>query len=198
MSLKENVELVKEELNSEEQFFQKAVMTERFVKKYKKSIIAVVSVIFIAVIANFAYTLKEQNRISKANEQLAILLNNPNNVKAKEELASLSPKLYAAWSFSEAILHQDTKKLSELQKKNFPIISDVAAYEVAVSDQNVQALNNYALKQEALYKDLANIESATILIQTGKTKEAKTKLALIPQNSPLYEIASILNHYGVK
>ena len=36
VSLKENIEMVKNELNSEEQFFEKAVQTERFVKKYKK------------------------------------------------------------------------------------------------------------------------------------------------------------------
>jgi len=35
LSLKQDIEMVKEELNSEEKFFEKAVLTERFVKKYK-------------------------------------------------------------------------------------------------------------------------------------------------------------------
>jgi hypothetical protein len=35
LSLKENINMVREELNSEEKFFEKAVITEKFVKKYK-------------------------------------------------------------------------------------------------------------------------------------------------------------------
>ena len=45
MSLKDNIEMVKEELNSEEKFFERSVITERFVKKYKNAIIASVVVI---------------------------------------------------------------------------------------------------------------------------------------------------------
>jgi len=39
LSLKNNIEMVKEELNSEEKFFEKAVITEKFVKKYKNLLI---------------------------------------------------------------------------------------------------------------------------------------------------------------
>jgi len=45
LSLKENIGMVKEELTAEEQFFEKAVVTERFVKKYKNVMIGSLVVI---------------------------------------------------------------------------------------------------------------------------------------------------------
>ena len=35
LSLKTDIEMVKDELTSEEKFFEKAVVTEKFIKKYK-------------------------------------------------------------------------------------------------------------------------------------------------------------------
>ena len=198
MSLKENVEFIKEELSSEEKFFEKAVVTERFLKKYKKSIIAVISFVIIVALGNVAYKMKEKNRIEEANAALAILSENPSDMQAQNRLKELSPKLYEVWSFSEAINNNDTKKLSELKSSKLPVIGDVAEYESAVRTQDSKGLKQYELKQQAIYKDMAIVESAIIYLGKNEIAKAKEKLAMIGQESQLKGLADILNHYGVK
>ncbi len=198
MSLKENVEFIKEELSSEEKLFEKAVQTERFFKKYKKTIIAVITLVVIAALGNTVYKIKEQNRIEEANAQLALLTKNPSDMQAQNKLKELSPKLYAAWSFARAIATNDTKKLNELKNSKLPVIDDLSAYEVAARSADLKELNGYSLRQLAIYKDLALVESAVIYMNKNETAKAKEKLAMIGENSPLKGVAAILSHYGVK
>ncbi|MEO1937360.1 MAG: hypothetical protein ABGW85_01860, partial [Sulfurimonas sp.] len=115
MSLKENIEMVKDELNSEEKFFEKAVMTEKFVKKYKKAIIGSIIAIVLVVTADIAYTINEQNRIESANEKLALLAQNPNDTVALSRLENLSPQLHDVWLYSQAIANQNAQQLQELK-----------------------------------------------------------------------------------
>ena len=198
MSLKENVDFIKEELSSEEKFFEKAVQTERFFKKYKKSIIVVLSLVVIVALGNVAYKVKEQNRIEEANAQLALLTENPSDMQAQNRLKELSPKLYAAWSFAHAITSNDTKRLNELKNSKLPVIDDLSAYEVASRTSDLKGLENYTLRQAAIYKDLAIVQSAVIYMSKNEIVKAKEKLAQINAESPVQGIAAVLNHYGVK
>jgi hypothetical protein len=198
LSLKENVELVKEELSSEEKFFEKAVVTEKFLKKYKKSIIAGVTVVILVAVANLVYDMQEKNRIENANAQLAILMKNPNDTQAQEKLKKESAKLYELWSFSKALTSNDTQKLAQIKKKPLPVVSDVAAYEVAQSQQKQEELESYSMRQNALYKDLAILQSALIYLQNNEIKKAKEKLALIDEKSSVKNVAQALEHYGVE
>ncbi len=198
MSLKENVEFIKEELTTEEQFFEKAVVTERFVKKYKKPLIAALALVVVVALGNVAYTVKEQNRITNANAKLATLLKNPSDVKAQNELKELSPRLYKVWSFQRAVTQNDTKTLDTLASSNLPVVSDMASYEAAVRTQDEKALSQYELKQHAIYKDLALADEAVLYLSADKVKKAKEKLASINEASPLGGVVKILSHYGVK
>lgn len=63
MSLKNDIEMVREELNSEEKFFEKAVVTERFIKKYKNVIIGSIAAIVVVVGANIAYDMNKASQI---------------------------------------------------------------------------------------------------------------------------------------
>ncbi len=198
MSLKENVDFIKEELSSEEKMFEKAVVTERFLKKYKKSIITLLSLVVIIALGNMAYKAKERSRIEEANKQLAVLTENPSDKQAEEKLKELSPKLYAAWSFSHAVNTNDTKKLQELQNSDFFVINDLSAYEAAARTADLKNLDAYSLRQQAIYKDLALVDEAVIHMNRNEVAQSKEKLAMIGENSPLKGVASILNHYGVK
>lgn len=198
MSLKENVDFIKEELSSEEKMFEKAVVTERFLKKYKKSIIALLSLVVIIALGNMAYKAKERSRIEEANKQLALLTENPSDKQAEEKLKELSPKLYAAWSFSHAVNTNDTKKLQQLQNSDFFVINDLSAYEAAARTADLKSLDAYSLRQQAIYKDLALVDEAVIHMNRNEIAQSKEKLAMIGENSPLKGVASILNHYGVK
>ena len=198
MSLKENIEMVKEELNSEEQFFEKAVQTERFVKRYKKPLIGIVSAAVLALVIGTAYDINKQNKIDASNTALNILLADAQNSEAQSELKSLNPKLYDLWSLSIALKTEDKAALQTLQSSKALLVSDLAEYELAALTQERAALDSYSQKSDAIFKDLATVESAVLMMEAGDSTAAHAKLMMIDINSPLYELSQKLLHYGVK
>jgi hypothetical protein len=190
--------MVKEELNSEEKFFEKAVVTERFIKKYKKVIIGSIAAIVVIVGANIAYDINKASQIQAANETLAQLMQNPKDEANVARLASLSPALHDVWVYSQAIANKDVKVLEALQNSKTIIVGDLAKYELAQNSKDIAKLDEYASKQNAIYADLAIIQSAVILMSDGKNAQAHQKLATINENSSLYKVAKALLHYGVK
>jgi hypothetical protein len=190
--------MVKEELNSEEKFFEKAVMTERFVKKYKKVIIGAVVAVAVIVVGDVVYNVKEQNRIESANKTLAELQKNPNDKMAAQKLNSLSPKLYELWLYANSINSGDVEGLKIVSGKDDIIISDTATYEMAQLLADKKALENYAKKHNLIYQELANVLKAVLLLEDQKIEEADAILAEISVDSPLKEVVNTLKHYGVK
>ena len=198
MSLKENIEMVKDELNSEEKFFEKAVITERFVKKYKKPLIGLVAAIILVVAADLGYEASEQNRIESANQTLVQLQKNPADKLALARLESLSPALHDVWIYSQAIAQKNADTLQKLTSSKALLINDISTYEAAEYKEDLKALQNYSDEQKAIYKDLAAVMSAIILMNEGKINEAHDLLDMIGEHSPLAQIANALMHYGVK
>lgn len=198
MSIKSNIEMVREELSSEEKFFEKTVITERFVKKYKKVIIGTVIAIVVVVSANIAYDLNEKATITAANKAFNTLNTNPSDANALAELKSLSPELHDVYLYSKAIKDKDIETLKKLKDSKAALVSDLVEYELAQNSNSVSDLNNYALKQDAIYKDLAQIQSAILLMKDGEKEKAHEKLLLISDSSSLSKVAKALLHYGVK
>ncbi len=197
MSLKENIEMVKEELNSEEQFFEKAVQTERFVKKYKKPLIGVITVAVLAIAGSSFYNISSQNKIDQSNVALNVLMADANDQAAQEQLQSLNPQLFDVWSLSQALKSKDQDALRGLQSSDALVVSDLAEYELSAILEDEAGLQTYAQKSDALLKDLASIEAAVLLMDKGEKAAAQAKLSMIDINSPVYQLAQTLAHYGV-
>ena len=195
MSLKDNISMVKEELNSEEKFFEKAVMTEKFVKKYKKIMISSVVAIVVIVAANVIYDANENSKITAANTALTKLSKDAKDANALSELKSSSPELYDVWVYSQAIANKDLETIKKLKSSKTLIIGDLAEYESA---EDVSAYDNYASKQDAIYRDLALVQSAVILLKENKIDEARTRLLKISRDSSLSNLSQTLLHYGIK
>ncbi|WP_321778070.1 hypothetical protein [Sulfurimonas sp.] len=198
MSLKNDIEMVKEELNSEEKFFEKAVITEKFVKKYKNKMIVALVVIVVLVVGNIAYDINKQNQVTAANEALSVLSKDSQNSEALLTLKSISPDLYDVWVYSNAIAKKDFITIKEMKNSSAFLVGDLASYEFAQNTKDAKALNTYASKQDAIYKDLALVQSAIILMGESKIKEAHEILQKVPVQSSFAKIASALLHYGVK
>ena len=195
MSLKNDIEMVKEELNSEEKFFEKAVITERFVKKYKNLMIGAVVIVVLAVGSSIVYDINKQNHISSANKALSELQQDSTNKQALADLKASSKSLYNVWTFSQAIKDNDTKVLQNLKNSADVVISDLATYALANDEAS---LNDYALKQNSIYKDFAVIQNAILLMKESKIDEAQEKLLSIPTGSSLSNVSQALRHYGAK
>ena len=187
--------MVKEELNSEEKFFEKAVMTEKFVKKYKNIMIASVVVVVLGVAANIAYAASEDSRKTAANTALSLLTIDAKDTDALNELKVLSPNLYDIWLFSQASANGDMEAMKTLKDSKAFIIKDLIKYELA---QDVDSLDSYASNQDSIYRDLALVKSAIILLSSDKIDEAHNKLVKVSVDSSLSKVANSLLHYGVK
>jgi len=195
LSLKNNIDMVREELNSEEKFFEKAVMTERFVKKYKTTMIVSAVVVVAIIIANISYDINQQSQKDAANTALSKLMVNNSDAAALENLKSSSSDLYDVWLLSQAIADKDTATLKELTNSDAMIVGDLATYELA---DDAKKLDAYASKQDAIYRDLALIRSSIYLMKNNKIDEAHDKLSKISAQSSLIKVAQALLHYGVK
>jgi hypothetical protein len=198
LSFKENIEMVRDELNSEEKFFEQAVKTERLLKKYQKPLIAAAVAFLLIIVGYVSYSAYMENRIENANEAYNTLINDPENRDAASELNSLNPELYDAWQLSVAIKGHDIKALEKLTSSKAPVISDIASYQVAVLKKDASALGGYSYTQDAVYRDMAIIEESVLLMESNQVEQAHQKLSTITQDSPVYKIAQLLKHYGVK
>ena len=198
MSLKNDIEMVKEELNSEEKFFEKAVITEKFVKKYKNLMIAAVVGIVVLVGANIAYDFNKQSQIRAANDALLVLSKDAQNSEALLTLKSISPDLYDVWIYSNAVAKGDMLTIKKLINSKAIMIGDLASYEVALDSKDPQTLDSYASKQNAVYRDLALVQSAILLMGNAEIEKAHERLSKISSQSSMNKIAVALLHYGVK
>ena len=190
--------MVKDELNAEEKFFENAVKTERFVKKYKTKLIGIAIAVAIVIGANAAYEYVENNKAEASNAALTALQTNSEDKEALNILKEQNPKLYDLYMLSVAIKSGDEKTLGELKSSTALGVSDLATYQLASLQKDMNALSSYANGQDAIYKDMAAVQSAVLLMQSGKTEQAHRKLATVSSDSPVYKIAQSLLHYGVK
>jgi len=194
LSLKENIEAVKKELSAEEQFLESIVKAEGFWKKYKKLLIALAVLVVVAALGMALYnTIKEQS-LKASNEAYSMLQKNPTDKEALETLKSKNPKLYQLFLFSNEMKSADVAKLEALSSQiSDPILKDLLSYQKA--SLSGKGLSSYAMKQDALLKEFASLQEAYNLFKEGKSKEAKTLLAQIPESSQLQQIAQSFKHY---
>lgn len=198
MNLKENMQALKEELSSEEKFFESAVRTERFVKKYQKPMIVSVIVLLLGFGGSVVYQMIHDAKVERANTALNTLLMNPSDQNALKELSSQGGSLYELYSLSKALRDNDVKTLQTLQNASSSEVADIASYESAVLLKDTKALDVYSKKQGSIYQELAVIELAVLSIQKGDSKAAHSTLASIKEDSAVYPLAQMLRHYGVK
>lgn len=193
MGLKENIQVVKKEISTEEQFLEGMIKSERFFKRNKKYIFSAVALIVLGVSGYTIDTLMTEKRLKASNEAYTMLLKDANNTSAQETLKQKNPKLYMMFLFETALLKGDVEALKEvaLSKEN-PIVADVAAYQLSQLDLNS------TLKGE-LMSGMVLLQEGYALLKEKKVDEARLKFAQIDANSPLKQIAKNLEHYqGLK
>jgi hypothetical protein len=117
------------------------------------------------------------------------------DTNAINELKTLSPELYDVWMFSQATINKDLEAIKGLKNSKALIVSDLAKYELA-TDAN--SLDEYASKQDAIFRDLALVQSAVMLLNANKINEAHDKLLKISKESSLNKVVQALLHYGIK
>ncbi|WP_323590269.1 tetratricopeptide repeat protein [Aliarcobacter butzleri] len=188
MSLKEDVGYIKNELSSEEKFIENFVKGERFFKKYKTLIIAVVVILIISLIG---FTIKksiDNSNKHDANIALSQFLENADE-KALKTLKNKNEKLY------EVALFLQAKKDNKIASIELPLLKELVKFQTATASNNIEELNSLSMQNDFLLKEFALFNKALILVNEGKYEEAKKELSQISQTSKAYELATLLNHY---
>jgi len=193
LALKENIEAVKKEIGTEEQFLEGIIKSERFFKKYKKRVI---SVVVVAVLAGGTYAtinILNENRLQASNEAYNKLLKDPSDDASKVVLKNKNERLYNFYRFQQALESNDVAVFKELAEyKKDPVISDLAAYQLS-------GIENKSGSTSELLAGFIALQEGYKLLKEDKVKEAKLKFAQIDLNSPLKNISNNLEHYqGIK
>ena len=195
VSIKENVDFIKEELSSEEKFLESSVKAERFYKKHKTKIITLVAVLLLSFIGTkISDYIQLQNKI-KANEAYEVLLQKPQDAKAIATLKELNPKLLEIANYQNALKDSNVDQLQKI--KNVPFVSSLANYEVAILKKDINLLNENSLDNNSLVKDLASLNQALLLLENNRIKEAKILINSIPTDSNLNQIVKMVQHYMI-
>ncbi len=189
MSMKENVDYIKQELSTEEKFFEGTVKLERFWKKFKFLIIAF-AVIVVSTIVGLSYksSMDEQNKIA-ANEALNLFLKDYKNEAALNDLKVLDAKLY------EIAIYLKASKENNIQNIEVPYLKELMLYNEAISKSDVNKLNELTMNNKFLLKEFAIFNRAMLLTKEAKYEEAKSILNLIPENSQANQLAQLLLHH---
>lgn len=196
MGLKENVKAIKEELSAEEQFLEGVIKAEGFFKRYKKLLIVLGIVLFLALVTYLAFEYKTQHDLKVSNEAYQILQTKPSDATALATLKAKNLPLYTLFMISEAIKSGNVKKIEGIAAAtNDPILKDLASYQASILENDVKKIGAYAQNQDALLSDLAKLEEAFLLFEKEKNKEAREVLGQIPVTSPLHQIAQNFMHY---
>jgi predicted negative regulator of RcsB-dependent stress response len=187
--MKENVDFVKDELNSEEKFLEGFVKVERFYKKFKALIIGLVSIAVIAVIGISVKNYNDEKNAIAANIAFDKVIADPKDTDSLNTLKESNNKLY------EVALYLQAKKNGNYPDTNVPYLKELSEYEKALTNSDVSKLNTLSMQSDFLLKEFAIFNKALVLVNEGKYNEAKIALNLIPKSSKASELSKLLQHH---
>ncbi|EOH3363000.1 hypothetical protein ACL123_000894, partial [Campylobacter jejuni] len=185
--LKDNLKAVKNELNTEERFIENFIKGERFIRKYKFYISAVVIILVAWFAGNFIISKINDYKTKEANEIYANLIQDPSNKNLLEQLKNKNTNLYTIFLLKENIndlnntaFQNELKQIYNNAQTN-TLLKNIIA--LSLGDKSI-FLKNYDKLLEA-YK----------LLEQNKIEEANVLLSRIKENSSLNQIAKNLKHY---
>ncbi|NQY92837.1 MAG: hypothetical protein HRT43_01615 [Campylobacteraceae bacterium] len=189
MSSKENVEFVKEELNSEEKFLEGFVKIERFYKKIKVIVIGVVAVVVLAI-GGITYT-NYANTANKKESNIAFnkFLKDNNDKASLETLQNTNKQLFEVAKYLKA------KNENKDVEVNITFLKDLAQYTKALKSENIEELSSLSQQNDFLLKEFALFNKALILANNAEYVDARETLKLISKTSRVKDLVVLLNHY---
>ncbi|EAI4691042.1 hypothetical protein BBZ01_03485 [Campylobacter jejuni] len=187
MGLKDNLKAVKNELNTEEQFIENFIKGERFIRKYKFYISAVVIILVAWFAGNFIISKINDYKTKEANEIYANLIQDPSNKNLLEQLKNKNTNLYAIFLLKENINDFNNTTLQNELKQ---------IYNNAQTNTLLKNIITLSLGDKSIFlKNYDKLLEAYKLLEQNKIEEANVLLSQIKENSSLNQIAKNLKHY---
>jgi predicted negative regulator of RcsB-dependent stress response len=180
-----DIKEVKEEIKKEEELLVRVFQLEKFLKKYKKPLIVVISVIILILIGNSVYSYYKTNQLIKANNALESAM--AGDKKALEELKS-DKKLYDLYLLQKG----------DISKISTPALEEIKAYEMAMKSGDKKALEAYLNNPNYhVLKNAVRVALIRIYLKENNHQKAVLLANEIPPTSKFKEIAMFLIHYGI-
>ncbi|RTI85687.1 hypothetical protein [Campylobacter jejuni] len=187
MGLKDNLKAVKNELNTEEQFIENFIKGERFIRKYKFYISAVVIILVAWFAGNFIISKINDYKTKEANEIYANLIQDPSNKNLLEQLKNKNTNLYAIFLLKENINDFNNTALQNELKH---------IYNNAQTNTLLKNIIALSLGGKSIFlKNYDKLLEAYKLLEQNRIKEANVLFSQIKENSSLNQIAKNLKHY---
>lgn len=190
MSIQDNINVAKEQFESDEKMLASAFKLEKFYKKYKLLILGTVGAVVLFFGGRAVMDMVEANRLASANEAYMKLSIDKTDTTARAELKDKNPLLFELFEYKNAMDSNNTELLKTLSSSNNELISDISGYHLAIM-KGTEASSK-------LYAEVALLNNAHLLIKEGKISEAKDELSSIEESSPLYNLSKIMKHYTIK
>ncbi|MFC3848413.1 hypothetical protein ACFOPX_07810 [Helicobacter baculiformis] len=195
MELKDNLKQVQEEFKSDEKLLESAFRIEKFYHKYKFILWALVG---LALIWWGVVQFLEHKKAVRTQEITALyneVLQNPNNLALLDKLKRVAPDLYSLHAYARALRDKNIRALRELITAPNPLVSAFARYYSASYDEDLQALEKLQLEG---MQDWITLQKAYLILQENPKGNVKPLLSTISPTSSLYQVATLLRHYGVQ
>ncbi|MCK5293719.1 MAG: hypothetical protein KAJ49_03630 [Arcobacteraceae bacterium] len=187
MSLKENVSFIKEEISTQEKFFENFFKIEKLYKKYKIALFGVLALgIGLFIVTSLNSYLNDQNTI-KANRAYSKVLQTPTDKVNLAILKDSNQKLFEIASYQTS-----TDKTAN---NNIVFIKEITLYNKAIKENDIKGLNALILNPDFVLKDFALFNKALILSDKGDYLTAKETLKIISEKSQVTPLADMLRHY---
>lgn len=186
MSLKDEVEFVKESISKDEKMLESAFRFEKIYKKHKTKIWIVVIALLLWVAFSQYMSYQKQQNINASNEALSALEKSADDKEALNKLKDVNPKLYDLYSYSVAVKNEDTSTLEKLSSSNDEIVADLSKYHLGVLSGDPQ--------DSKYYSDLSTLQAAYAAIRKKDYDTAKERLTEIDDKSPVMPIVNKLKH----
>ena len=181
-----DIKEVKEEIKKEEELLVKVFQLEKFIKKYKKPIIAITTVIVLGLIGLNVYSFYIEKKLISANNALEEVLANPK--KAALERLKADKKLYDLYLLQKGDYKDITTK--ELE--------EIKAYKLAMKKGSIKALEDYLNNPNyKILKNSVRVALIRLYLQNNNRPKALALEKEIPQNSQFKPLAIYLIHYGM-
>ena len=193
MSIKQNLETIKEEFKSDEKIFESAFKIERIFYRYKWIFIGIVAILLILWIYTSIKDMLEEKNAQQASKIYA-QLQQQDTPELFEQLEKKAPNLAEFLRLRKAVQNGDEEALQKLSNSKNSFIAEFAKYQNAMLKKDINELGLI----NGQFGDLAKFEQAFLLIQDKKTAQAQEILQAIPQNSSIKEISKLLSHYGAQ
>ena len=185
-----NIADVKKELSSDEKVLESAFKLETLYKKYKFLIWTVAIGLVLFFVGKTVMQSMQEAKLLEANKAFLTLQTKADDAEALKVLKEKNPALFELYSYIKANKNKDAKALSSLATSSNTVIADASAYSAAVLENKNS--------DSKLYKEMSLIEGAYLAIKAGDIKNANAKLELIPKDSALSMLASLLKHSTLK